>query len=154
MMSYTDTMYITDPKCKTYFKIAQPEALSMNPQKGQIVLRLSDNGRPLFKEIEGDGSGFAEQFAEYSRLFYNYRFGETTEAVLQAILRQHRAMDGVDVSGETIFKSFYEEKHRALLNELTEKKKTAMNKPSELRLYTVLFKIVREKFNTVHNFIK
>ena len=152
--SYTDTMYITDPKCSTYFLVAQPEAFTMHPETGQIVLRLNDNGRPLFKEIEGDGSGFAEQFAEYSRLFYNYRFGETTEAVLQAILRQHRTMDGVDVSGETIFKSFYEEKHRTLLNELTEKKKMAMNKPSELRLYTVLFKIVREKFNTVHNFIK
>lgn len=152
--SYTDTMYITDPKCPTYFLVAQPEAFSMHPETGQIVLKLKDNGRPLFKEIEGDGSSFVEQFAEYSKLFYNYRFGETTEAILQAILRQHQVVNGVDVSGEALFKSNYEEKHRALLSELTEKKKTAMNKPSELRLYTVLFKIIREKFNTVHNFIK
>ena len=149
--SYTDTMYITDPKCKTYFKIAQPEALSMHPMTGQIVLKLADSGRSLFKEIEG--MGFTEQFAMYRALFYNYRFGETTEAILQAILRQHRMVNGVDVSGEAVFKSNYEDKHKELLSELIEKKKNAM-KPSEQRLYNVLFTIVREEFDTVHNFIK
>ena len=151
MSSYTDTMYITDPKCKTYFKIAQPEAFSMHSGTGQIVLKLEDNGRPLFKEIEG--TGFAEQFAKYVSLYFNYRFGETTEAILQAILRQHRLVNGEDVTGEAIFKQNYEEKHKALLNELIELKRTAM-KPSEKRLYNVLFSIVREEFDTVHDFIK
>lgn len=151
MQSYTDSMYLTDPKCKTYFKIAQPEALSMHPQTGQIVLKLEDNGRPLFKEIEG--TGFTEQFAQYISLYFNYRFGETTEAILQAILRQHHMVNGQDVTGETIFKQNYEEKHKALLNKLIEWKKNAM-KPSEKRLYNVLFSIVREEFDTVHNFIR
>lgn len=151
MQNYTDSMYLTDPKCKTYFKIAQPEAFSMHPMTGQIVLKLEDNGRPLFKEIEG--TGFSEQFAKYVSLYFNYRFGETTEAILQAILRQHRMVNGQDISGEMIFKQNYEEKHKALLNELIELKKNAL-KPSEKRLYNVLFSIVREEFDTVHDFIK
>ena len=151
MQSYTDTMYITDPLCKTYFKIAQPEAFSIHPMTGQIVLKLEDNGRPLYKEIEG--KDFVEQFGQYCSLFYNYRFGETTEAILQAIIRQHRLVDGEDISGEAIFKQNYEGKHRELLTELMEKKKTAQ-KTSEQRLYNVLFHIIREEYDTVHNFIK
>jgi hypothetical protein len=146
--SYTDTMYID---YKTYFKIAQPEAMSTNPKTGQIVLRLYDNGRPLFKEIEG--MDFVEQFGMYCNLFYNYRFGETTEALLQAILRQSRLVKGVEVNGANIFKNNYEPKHHELLTELIEKKRNAM-KPSEQRLYNVLFTIVREEFATAHNFIK
>ena len=151
MQSYTDTMYITDPLCKTYFKIAQPEAFSIHPMTGQIVLKLEDNGRSLYKEIEG--KDFVEQFGQYCSLFYNYRFGETTAAILQAIIRQHRLVDGEDVSGEAIFKQNYEGKHRELLTELMEKKKTAQ-KTSEQRLYNVLFHIIREEYDTVHNFIK
>ena len=151
MQSYTDTMYITDPMCKTYFKIAQPEAFSIHPMTGQIVLKLEDNGRPLYKEIEG--KDFVEQFGQYCSLFYNYRFGETTEAILQAIIRQHRLVSGEDISGEAIFKQKYEGKHKELLVELMEKKKTAQ-KTSEQRLYNVLFHIIREEFDTVHNFIK
>ena len=150
MSSYTDTMYITS-KSNSYFRIAQPEALSMHPRMGLIVLRLSDNGRPLFKEIEG--MDFVEQFAKYCDLYYNYRFGETTDALLQAILRQSRLVNGVEINGADIFKENYEEKHRALLTELIEKKKAAM-KPSEQRLYNVLFNIVREEFASAHNFIK
>lgn len=150
-VSYTDTMYITDPKCSTYFQIAQAEALSIHPMTGQIVLKMKDNGRSLFKEIEG--SGFPEQFVMYRDLYYNYRFGETTEAILQAILRQNRIVDGNTYSGETIFKSFYEEKYKELLKELSDKKKNAL-KPVEQRLYNVLFTIVREEFDTVHKFIK
>ena len=149
--SYTDTMYIKDPKCKTYFKIAQPEAFSTHPMTGQIVLKLEENGRPLFKQIEG--KDFVEQFGQYCSLFYNYRFGETTEAILQAIIRQHRLVNGVDVSGEAIFNQNYEEKQKALLTDLIEKRKTAQ-KTSEQRLYNVLFHIIREEYDTVHNFIK
>ena len=94
-----------------------------------------------------------EQFGQYCSLFYNYRFGETTEAILQAIIRQHRLVDGEDVSGEAIFNQNYEEKQKALLTDLIEKRKTAQ-KTSEQRLYNVLFHIIREEYDTVHNFIK
>ena len=154
--NYKNKMYITDPNCSTYFQIAQPEALSIHQTTGQIVLRLKDNGRVLFKEIEG--SSFYEQFAMYRKLYYNYRFGETTESILQAILRQVRVIkdsenNEVTISGENIFKSNYESKYKELLQDLSKKKKEAL-KPNEQRLYNVLFTIVREEFDTVHKFIK
>lgn len=148
--SYTDTMYITS-KSNAYFKIAQPEALSIHPRMGLIVLRLTDNGRSLYTEIEG--MDFAEQFAKYCDLYYNYRFGETTDALLQAILRQSRLVDGREIKGAELFKENYEEKHHALLTELVEKKRAAV-KPSVQRLYNVLFNIIREEFASAHNFIK
>jgi hypothetical protein len=147
--AYTNVMYF--PECDTSFKIAQSEALSYHQTTGQIVLKLVDNGRTLYKEIEGADS--AEQFASYRDLYYNYRFGETTEAILQAILRQSRVIEGQTLTGEMVFKANYTAKHKILLQQLSEKKKQAQ-KLSEKRLYNALFTIVREEFDTVHKFIK
>lgn len=146
--AYTDTMYL--PECDTSYKIAQPEALSTHPKYGTIILKLNDNGRRLFKEIEG--VDFPEQFAAYRDLYYNYRFGETTETILQHILRQSRNVDNEQITGEMIFKKYYSEKHTELLKELSQKKKDAVNN-TEKRLYNVLFTIVREELDTVHKFI-
>ena len=148
--AYTDTMFFEDPNNGNSCYIAQPEAFSIHPQTGQIVLKLKNNGRNLFKEIEG--AGLFEQFAKYRDMYYNYRFGETTESILQAILRQNRNVNGEAYVGEAIFKKFYDEKQKALLKELSEKKKNAL--PAEQRLYNVLFNIVREEFDRVHKFIK
>jgi hypothetical protein len=145
---YTDSMYL--PECETSYKIAQPEALSTHPKFGTIILKLNDNGRRLFKEIEG--VDFPEQFAAYRDLYYNYRFGETTETILQHILRQSRNVDNEQITGEMIFKKYYTQKHTELLKELSQKKKDAVNN-AEKRLYNVLFTIVREELDTVHKFI-
>lgn len=147
--AYTDTMRL--PECETSFKIAQPEALSTHATSGCIILKLNDNGRLLYKEIEG--ADFTEQFATYRDLYYNYRFGETTEAILQSILRQSKSVNGEQLTGEAVFKKNYGTKHAELLQELSNKKKNAVNN-SEKRLYNVLFTIVREELNTVHKFIK
>jgi len=148
--AYTDTMYYIE--CDTSFKIAQPEALSIHPKTGQLMLKIVDNGRVLFKEIEG--TGFVEQFAMYRELYYNYRFGETTESILQTILRQsYNDANGNRITGESVFKKDYTAKHIALLKILSDNMKNAM-KTSEKRLYNVLFTIVREEFDTVHKFIK
>ncbi len=147
--SYTDSMYYSD--CSTSFMIATSEALSVHPLTGAIILKKNDNGRQLFKEIEG--TDFPKQFASYRDFYYNYRFGETTEAILQAILRLNRNINGETVSGEKLFKKHYEEKHIELLKELSTKRNNAKN-TSEKRLYNVLFTIVREEFDTVHKFIK
>ena len=145
---YKNTMYIPE---KEDFYIALPEAMSTHQKTGQIVLRFEDNGRKLYKEIEG--KTFMDQFNKYVELYYNYRFGETTESILQFILRQTRPVDGKTCSGEAIFKNNYETKHKELLNKLNEKKKTSQM-PAEQRLYNVLFNIVREDFDRVHKFIK
>ena len=147
--TYTDSMYL--PDSDTSRLIAQPEAFSINQSTGQIILKKEDNGRRLYKEIEG--VDFPERFAAYRDFYYNYRFGETTEAILQAILRQNRLIDGVQRTGEAIFKAKYSEKHKELLQELSQKKIEAKN-IAEKRLYNVLFAIVREEFNTVQKFIK
>jgi hypothetical protein len=148
--SYTDTMFYEE--CPTSFMIATAESLAIHPEKGKIVLKKNDNGRMLFKEIEG--ADFPTQFAAYRDFYYNYRFGETTEAILQAILRQTtKDENGNTVTGEQIFKRNYVQKHEELLVKLSEARNNAKT-VSEKRLYNVLFSIVREELGTVHKFIK
>ena len=149
--SYTDTMYVVDPECDTYFRIAKPEAFSIHPQNAKLVLKLEENGRQLYYEVEG--GDFTEQFAKYRDAYYNYRFGETCESILQALLRQKRTVNGEEISGENILKRLYPEKQRELLKELAEKKSKAL-KTSERRLYEALFSIIREEFDYVQKFIK
>ena len=149
--AYTDTMYVVDPECETSFLLAKPEAFSIHPQTGKLVLKLEDNGRPMYYEVEG--ADFVEQFIKYRDAYQNYRFGETCESILQALLRQKRTENGAEISGENIFKRLYPEKQRELLKELSAKKAHA-KKPAERRLYEALFSIVREEFNYVQNFIK
>ena len=145
---YADTMKL--PDSDTSFKIAQPEAFTINPKNGLIVLKTIDNERALYKVIEG--ADFVKQFENYRDLYYNYRFGETTEAILQAILRQKLTKGAEKLEGEKIFKDGFTKKRDTLLKDLSEKKKQAS--PAEQRLYNVLFTIVREDFDTVQKFIK
>lgn len=149
--SYTDAMYLVDPECATSFLIAKPEAFSIHPQSAKLVLRLEDNGRPMFYEVVG--KNFAEQFACYRDAYQNYRFGQTCESILQALLRQKHTVDGKDETGEQILKRLYPIKQRELLQELAAKR-TAAKIPAERRLYQALFSIIREEFNYVQEFIK
>ncbi len=145
---YTDSMKL--PDSDTSFKIAQPAAFYIHPQEGKLVLKTRDNERELYKVIEGTDK--AKQFENYCNLYYNYRFGETTDAILQAILRQKRTVGDEKKEGEKIFKELFATKQKALLKELSDKKKNAT--PVEQRLYNVLFTIVRDEFDTVQKFIK
>lgn len=146
--NYTNTMIdIKGP----ILKIAQPEAFRVHSATDRLILLKNENERPLFKELEG--KNFAEQFAMYSDLYYNYRFGETTEALLQALLRQNKTIDGETYKGEVIFKMLYAEKHKAVLAELNAKRIAAVNN-DERRLYKVLFEIVRNDYDTVYKYIK
>lgn len=146
---YKDVM--SEKECDTSIKVATSEAFSIHPKTGQVVLKENDNGRKLYQEIQG--ADFASQFASYSGYYYNCRFGETTEAILQAILRQNITVDGKQTSGEQVFKQNYTEKHKELLKELCTRKANAVS-TSEHRLYDMLFTIVRKEFETVHEFIK
>jgi len=132
-------------------KIASPEAFSMDEDTNKLKIRNEDNGRSLFVELEG--RRFCDRFAQYRDMYYNYRFGETTEAVLQALLRQNRMVDGKNLKGEDILREKYDDKWKALLTELNQKKKESTNN-TDMRLYTILFNIIRNEFDTVHEFIK
>ncbi len=140
---YTTSMYYVDPDCDTYFKIAEPEAFSIDQRTGKLILKTEDNGRETFKEMIG--ADFIEQFDMYMNQYHNYRFGDTVEAILQAVLRQK--------GGEEVFKKNYAKKHAELLQELSQKKQNAP-KASEQRLLTVLFNIVRKDYDIVQKFIK
>lgn len=146
--NYSNSMLeVDDP----ILMIAQPEAFRVHPATGKLILLREENERKLYKELEG--KDFAEQFAMYSSLYYNYRFGETTDGLLQALLRQNRTIDGETVKGEVIFKKLYAEKHKAVLQELNEKRLKAVNN-DEKRLYKVLFDIIRNDYDTVYKYIK
>jgi hypothetical protein len=142
-------MYIKGD-CDTEFWLAQSEAFSINPQDSRLVLKRNDNGRSLYKAIEG--KDFAEQFKMYENIYYNYSFGETVDAIVQAILRKKCKVGEEQKSGEQILKSMYKEKHEQLLKDFCDHRKS--NNPAEIRLYNVLFNIVRNEYDTVQNFIK
>ena len=146
--AYKDVVYYTEYNTT---KVATSEAFSIEPKTGQIVLKEIDNGRRLFQELQGDD--FATKFASYSNLYYNCRFGETTEAILQAMLRFNFNENGKQITGEQIFKQHYATNHSELLRELCENKKASVS-TAERRLYEILFSIVRNEFATVHDFIK
>ena len=149
--SYIDTMYYTD--CDTSFKIALPEALITDADvtEGKIGIRTEADGRELFHEF--DAKNFADRFNSYKKLYHNARFGETTDRLIQAILRTNIADGDMTLRGETILKNNYTKKHEELLRTLSEKKHKATNS-DEKRLYSIFFKILREDYATVNDFKK
>ena len=149
--SYIDTMYYTD--CDTSFKIALPEALITDADvtEGKIGIRTEADGRELFHEF--DAKNFADRFNSYKELYHNARFGETTDRLIQAILRTNIADGDMTLRGETILKNNYTKKHEELLQTLSEKKHKATNS-DEKRLYSIFFTILREDYATVNDFKK
>ena len=149
--SYIDTMYYTD--CDTSFKIALPEALITDADvtEGKIGIRTEADGRELFHEF--DAKNFADRFNSYKELYHNARFGETTDRLIQAILRTNIADGDMTLRGETILKNNYTKKHEELLRTLSEKKHKATNS-DEKRLYSIFFNILREDYATVNDFKK
>lgn len=149
--SYIDTMYYTD--CDTSFKIALPEALITDADvtEGKIGIRTEAGGRELFHEF--DAKNFADRFNSYKELYHNARFGETTDRLIQAILRTNIADGDMTLRGEAILKNNYTKKHEELLQTLSEKKHKATNS-DEKRLYSIFFNILREDYATVNDFKK
>ena len=149
--SYIDTMYFSD--YDKSFKIALPEAFITDADvtEGKLALRTEADGRQLFHEIEG--KNFAERFEIYKDLYHNARFGETTDRLIQAILRTNIATGNTTLKGEAILKDNYTKKHEELLQNLSEKKHKATN-PEEKRLYGIFFNILREEYATVNDFKK
>ena len=149
--SYIDTMYFSD--YDKSFKIALPEAFITDADvtEGKLALRTEADGRQLFHEIEG--KNFAERFEIYKDLYHNARFGETTDRLIQAILRTNIATGNTTLKGESILKDNYTKKHEELLQNLSEKKHKATN-PEEKRLYGIFFNILREEYATVNDFKK
>lgn len=147
--AYMQTMYYSD--YDKSFKIALPEAFQIHPLTGKIVLRNEADGRSLYLEIEGND--FATRFNKYCDFYYNYGFGETTENLIQSILRHSITVKGEQVTGEAVLKQSYTAKHEALLKYYSDAKKNA-TKPEEKRLYGIFFNILREELDSVHKFIK
>ena len=150
--AYIDTMYFSD--YDKSFKIALSEALVTDPAKteGQIGIRTEADGRQLFMEIEG--LNFIDRFNIYTDLYHNARFGETTERLIQAILRaQVNQEGGKTLKGEHVLKEKYTEKHKELLSKLNKMKQDAVL-PEEKRLYSIFFNILKDNYATVNEFKK
>ena len=151
--AYTKVLMFED--CDTSFKIAEPEAFGVNPKDGAIILRKEKDGRSLYKEIIG--KDFAERFKQYRDMFFNFGFGETTEDLIQVILRHSATVEAegkkVECKGEEVLKNGYKDVREKLLRELSDKRRSAAN-PDEKRLYNIFFTILREELPTIHDFIK
>lgn len=149
--TYIDTMYYSD--YDKSFKIALPEALVTDTSltDGKLAIRKEADGRQLFHEIEG--KTFADRFSIYKEQFHNARFGETTDKLIQAILRTSVVDGALTLKGEEILKKNYTDKREALLRELSEKKHCATT-PEEKRLYGIFFNILRDEYATVNDFKK
>lgn len=150
--AYTDTMYYSD--YDKSFKIALADALITDPTKtgGKIALRTEADGRQLYTEIEG--LTFADRFDIYRDMYHNARFGETTDRLIQALLRTAiNQPGGESLKGETVLKKHYTDKHKQLLADLSKKRQEAAL-PEEKRLYSIFFNILRDNYATVNDFKK
>lgn len=159
--SYETSMYLVNEKNATSFEIARPEAFSL--YKGALCLRKVENGKKLYDEVSG--GDFSIQFEEYFKLFYNRRYSETLDRLLQAILRQKKtAMDkdgqilhnedgsAIVYDGEQILKNLYSEKKNEVLKKIALKKQQSTT-DDERRLYNLFYNIIRDEYDTVHKFI-
>lgn len=145
---YTDTMYIEDSTASV--QIALPNALITDgtQTEGKLAICREADGRSLFYEIEGND--FVTRFDVYSNVYHNERFGETTERLIQAIIRCQ--VPGVKtIRGEEILKRVYPAKREDLLKKLNGKKKTA-NTKEERRLYSIFFNLLRKDYESVNDF--
>jgi hypothetical protein len=149
--AYIDTMYYTD--YDKSFKIALPEAFITDNDRtnGKLALRKEADGRQLYHEIEGKND--VERFNIYVNLYHNERFGETTDRLIQTILRTNLTINGKNYRGEAILKEFYTVKREQLLKKLIDKKNQASIQ-EERRLYGIFFNILREEYATVNDFKK
>jgi len=139
--AYTNVLMFSD--CDSSFKVAEPEALGVNPEDGKVFLRMEKDGRSLYREMIGDN--FAEQFKKYTEMYFNYGFGETMETLLQLVIK--------NPEGEKILKDQYGAVRESLLNMLSQKAKTAVQ-TEERRLYNIFFNILRGELKTFHEFIR
>ena len=147
--NYVKQMYIENANNDKYFEIARPEAFQ-GIKDGKLCLCREDRGRRLFDEISG--VDFAQRFNTYCEQYYNYRYGETIERILVAVLQQKNDVDGKLVTGEQILKDNFEKKYPELLDRLHNCIKNS-KKQEERIIYMVLFHVVREKLATVQDFI-
>jgi hypothetical protein len=147
--AYIDTMYYSD--YDKSFKIALPEAFVTDYDRtnGKLALRKEADGRQLYHEIEG--KNFVDRFNIYVDLYHNERFGETTDRLIQTILRTNLTIGDETLRGEAILKEKYTAKHEQLLKELINKKNHASIQ-EERRLYGIFFNILREDYATVNDF--
>jgi hypothetical protein len=147
--AYIDTMYYSD--YDKSFKIALPEAFVTDYDRtnGKLALRKEADGRQLYHEIEG--KNFVDRFNIYVDLYHNERFGETTDRLIQTILRTNLTIGDETLRGEAILKEKYTAKHEQLLKELINKKNHASIQ-EERRLYGIFFNILREEYATVNDF--
>lgn len=147
--NYVNKMYLENEQNGDYFEIARSEAFK-GLVDGKLCLCREDRGRKLYDEISG--TDFVQRFNAYSERYYNYRYGETLNKLLMAILQQKVDVDKKIITGEQILKDHFKEKQPALLEQLhtyIQNSKTH----EERMVYMVLFQVVREKFATVQDFI-
>ena len=146
--NYVTSMYLPNPENPNTFRIARPEAFGM--MKGKIVLKKEENGRSLFDSISGEN--FSDQFKLYSELYFNHRYGETLDKIIQTMLRASVQLDEKYMTGDMLMENNYSTVRAKLLEELNEKRKSSPL-PEEKRLYSIFFKILREDYTTDKKFI-
>lgn len=149
--NFTTMMLLTNASNNQYISVALPEAFSVID--GRPALRLRNKSRKLYLEIEG--CDLAAQFERFSRCYHNYRFGETFDNLLSALLTSVApSADGHNGrNGEEILKDSYPARHHKLLEELMASSRSAQS-PEASRLYLTLFGLLKEKYPTVHDFIR
>ena len=148
---YDEELYTQSLMNGELVNVAMPDAYSVNEDNGKIKIQKEANGHKLFWVPKG--KRFSERFEEYRDAYYNLRFGETTETMLQNILRQSRLEEGKTLKGEDVLRDLYEDKKKDLLKYLNEQKKASAN-AADQRLYNILFNIVRKDYDNFYDFIK
>lgn len=132
--------------------LAGPEALSV--QDNLICLTRSEKNRQFYSELSG--SSISKQFAEYMDLFFNNRYADSLQNLLTLIIRTTVSVreDGKDVQkhGSDILKRNFREKRDLLLADLNSKK--AKSQGEDRRIYSILFDIIKNRYESYQKFIE
>lgn len=132
--------------------LAGPEALTIKDNK--LCLTRSEKNRQFFSEISG--SSISKIFNEYLNLFFNNRYADSLQNMLTSITRLSVTANegGKDVQkhGVDILKKNFKAKRELLLDDLNTKK--ARSQGEDRRIYSILFDIIKNRYESFQKFIE
>ena len=154
--NYANTMLIDSTIDKEVAEdtilLAGPEALSIKDNK--LCLTRSEKNRQFYSEISGES--ISKIFAEYMDQFYNNRYADSLQNLLTSIIRLSVTVqeDKKDVQkhGQDILKRNYKDKRNELLDELNSKR--AKSQGEDRRIYSILFDIIKNRYQSYQKFIE
>lgn len=149
---YKHSMYFQDPNTDKVVWMAHPDAFTQ-AATGQLCLMTENRGHILYEKIYG--KDFLTRFNYYSQHFQSLCFGETLQRIIMAIISYRNTFvekdEKIEIRGEAILNSKFDQYREKLLEELAAKKHQGNNE--EKRLWNIFYEILRDRYEICQDFI-